>query len=114
MISTAGDTMNAPVRRPSCANASSSGAVRRRSSVAVAVVMRAVLTVPAMSPVVAPSGMRTSGLRGGAGAVGAAAAGFVVAGAGAVFDAVDDALPGVIGRPVVALMPGGVSESGAG
>lgn len=75
--------------------------------------------------------MRSSGLRGGRGADATGAAGCFAAGAcGAVLDAVDDGIeeadddvvpgrvegdaPGVIGKPVVALMPDGVSGSGRG
>src|SRR3982751_6480063 len=98
--------MNAPQRKPSCANASSSAAVRRRSSVACAVLICAVLTVPATPPVGVPSGMRTSRLRGG-GSAGVGDVGFAAVDdvAGVVGDV-------VVGRPAVVLVPGGVSDSG--
>ena len=116
------------MRRPSAAKASSSGVTRRRNSVAWAVDICAVLMVPVGSPVAVPSGMRSSGLRGGGGPDGAGGAVtcFAAGGCGPVFDAVDEtvddiipgvteeAAPGVTGKPVVALIPGGVSESGAG
>src|SRR4051812_1669221 len=110
MISTAGKSAKAPARKPSCANASSSGDVRRRSSVDCAVVMFAVLMVPRGSPVAVPSGMRNSGLRGG-GNAGEMAPCRATAGWGAVFDAVDET---VADELVFALRPGAVSDSGAG
>jgi hypothetical protein len=76
-----------------------------------------VLTVPATPPLVVPSGMRTSGLRGGAGAAGVVAAGFaadaavddvVVAGCAEVPEAVER------NNVDVELVPGAVSDSGAG
>src|SRR3954447_24708379 len=109
--------------------------MRRRSSSACCCVICAVLTVPVGSPVAVPSGMRSSRLRGGGGAAGGGAAGACfVAGGGAavacfvgggcepVFDAVEEAVDetveevvaDVTGKPVAGLMPGGVSDSGAG
>lgn len=71
--------------------------------------------------------MRSSGLRGGGGVTGpgGAVACFAAGGREPVFDAVeeavDDVVPGVeeaapdvAGKPVVGLVPGGVSERGAG
>jgi hypothetical protein len=75
--------------------------------------------------------MRSSGLRGGGGAEATGAAGcFAAEGCGVVLEAVGDVVdeaddglvpgdvaegtPGVIGKPVVALMPGGVRGRGRG
>src|SRR4051794_41858828 len=68
--------------------------------------------------------MRSSRLRGGAAAAGtgAAVACFAAGGCEPVFDAVEEAVDetveevvaDVTGNPVVGLMPGGVSDSGAG
>src|SRR3954449_11659821 len=98
--------------------------MRRRSSSACCCVICAVLTVPVGSPVAVPSGMRSSRLRGGGGAAGggAAVACFVAGGCEPVFHAVEEAVDetveevvaDVTGKPVVGLIPGGVSESGAG
>src|SRR3954454_19741098 len=97
--------------------------MRRRSSSACCCVICAVLTVPVGSPVAVPSGMRSSRLRGGAGAggTGAAVACFAAGGCEPVFDAVEEAVDetveevvaDVTGKPVAGLMPGGVSDSGA-
>ena len=58
---------------------------------ALVTLMVAVLTVWVGSPLAGPSGMRSSGLRGGAGVTGAAAVACFATGAwGAVLDAVDD------------------------
>ena len=87
--------------------------------------------VPVGSPFGVPSGMRSRGLRGRAGCCAVAVvACLAAADCGAVLDAVEDAVdetvdevvrgavaedaPGVTGKPVVGLMPGGVSGSGKG
>ena len=111
--------MIGPVRRPSGANASSSAAVRRRSNATDDAASCLVFTVPAVPPAGVPSGMRTRVVRGaasaaglGGGAVDFAARTFVVE---PVLLAATD-VPDAVERSSVAvgLVPGAVSESGAG
>src|SRR5262249_28077043 len=84
------------------AKASCSVAVRRRKSVAVGAGRLALFTVPAMPPVEAPSGMRTSGLRGA-----------VVGGGGAaVGGSVPDGPAARVVAAAVARAPGGPAGRG--